>query len=288
MQGKICVITGANAGLGYQTALNLASRGATVIMVCRSVEKGEHARQVIIESTGNPEVHVEQTDLASQQQIRDLGDRLQGNYQVIDVLLNNAGLVRSQWSLTEDQIETVFAVNHLAPFLLTHKLLPLLKKAPEARVINVSSNNHFKSRMNFEDLSFQRNNYNGLKAYGQSKLANVLFTYELHRRIKRAGCPRITVNAVDPGLNNTNIGNKSTNWLYRLAWNFRKKQGMVPREGARTQIHLATSPELKGISGTFWQRSKMVPSSQASYRREDAERLWELSLEMCKLDGYYL
>jgi NAD(P)-dependent dehydrogenase (short-subunit alcohol dehydrogenase family) len=287
MQGKTCVITGANAGLGYETALNLASRGASVIMVCRSAEKGAQARQAIIASTGNQEVHVRQVDLASQQQIRDLGARMQSNNHAIDVLINNAGLVRSQWSLTEDRIETVFAVNHLAPFLLTHELLPFLKKAPEARVINVSSKNHFKSQINFEDL-FLKKNYNGLKAYGQSKLANVLFTYELDRQVKHAGYPHITINAVDPGLNNTNIGNKSTNWWYRMVWNFRKKQGMEPGEGARTQIHLATSPELEGISGTYWQRSKTVHSSQASYREEDAKRLWELSLEMCKLDGYFL
>lgn len=286
MQGKSCVITGANAGLGYETALNLASRGATVILVCRSAEKARQARQTIIESTGNSKVHVEVADLASQQQIQDLGARLQSNDQPIDVLINNAGLVRSHWSLTEDQVETVFAVNHLAPFLLTHRLLPLLKKAPEARVINVSSNNHFKARMNFEDL-FHQKNYHGMKAYGQSKLANVLFTYQLDRRIKQAGYPQITTNVLDPGLNNTNIGNKNTNWLYRQVWNFRKKQGMEPREGAQTQIHLATSSELKGVSGTFWRRSKAVLSSDASYREDDAKRLWELSLEMCNLDGYF-
>jgi len=286
MQGKTCIITGANAGLGYETALNLASRGATVILVCRAAEKAELARQNIIDSTGNKGVHFEIADLASQRQIRDLGARLQSKNKAIDVLINNAGLVRSQMSLTEDQIEMVFAVNHLAPFLLTRQLLPLLKNAPDARVVNVSSNNHFRARMNFKDL-FHQKDYNGLKAYGQSKLANLLFTYELSRRIKQANHPHITINALDPGLNNTNIGSKNTNWMYRLVWNFRKKQGMEPWKGAQTYVHLAASPELKGVSGTFWQRSKAVPSSDASYRKDDAKRLWELSLKMCKLDHYF-
>ncbi len=286
MQGKTCVITGANAGLGYQTALNLASRGATVILVCRSAEKAAQARQDIIDSTGNKKVYFELADLASQRQIRDLGARLQSKNKAIDVLINNAGLVRSQMSLTEDQIEMVFAVNHLAPFLLTHQLLPLLKKAPDARVVNVSSNNHFRARMNFEDL-FHQKNYHGLKAYGQSKLANLLFTYELDRRLKQANHPHITTNALDPGLNNTNIGSKNTNWMYRLVWHIRKKQGMEPREGAQTQVLLATSLELKGTSGTFWKRSKEVPSSDASYRKDHAKHLWELSLKMCNLNHYF-
>ena len=286
MQGKTCVITGANGGLGYETALNLASKEATVILVCRSEEKAGQACQDIINRTGNKGVYFELADLASQSQILDLGARLRSRYQAIDVLINNAGLIRSQMSLTEDQIETVFAVNHLAPFLLTYQLLPLLKNAPEARVINVSSRNHFRASMNFDDLFLQKN-YHGLKAYGQSKLANLLFTYELHRQIKQTNHPHITVNALDPGLNNTDIGSKDTNWLYRLVWNFRKKQGMDPREGAEIYVHLATSPELKGISGTYWQKSKAVRSSHASYRKEHAKRLWELSLRMCKLDHYF-
>ena len=286
MKGKTCVITGANSGLGYQTALGLASTGATVILVCRTAEKAEQARQEIIDSTGNNGVYFELADLASQRQIRDLGARLRSKYKTVDVLINNAGLVRSHMNLTEDHIEMVFAVNHLAPFLLTHLLLPLLKEARDPRVVNVSSNNHFTARMNFNDL-FHQKNYNGLKAYGQSKLANLLFTYELDRRIKHTNHPHITTNALDPGLNNTNIGSKNTNLLYRLAWNFRKKQGTEPREGARSYLHLATSPELKGKSGTFWQRAKVVRSSDASYREDDAKRLWELSLGMCKLDNYF-
>ena len=163
--------------------------------------------------------------------------------------------------------------------------MPLLKEAPEARIVNVSSANHYRAQMYFDDL-FQEKNFNGLRAYGQSKLANVLFTYELDRRLKGKDYHHISTNAIDPGLNNTSIGNKDANWLYRLAWSLRKRQGMSPEEGARTQIHVATSPEVKGVSGQFWQRSKPVRSSENSYRVADAERLWNISLNLCNIERY--
>ena len=285
MKGKTCVVTGANAGLGYETTLDLARKGAEVIMVCRSAEKAEKARQEIVKATGNLNIHVELADLSSQNQIRKLGGRLRSKDRPIDVLVNNAGLVLSERGLSEDQIELVLAVNHLGPFLLTHLLIPLLKKAPEARIVNVSSANHYRARMDFNDL-FQEKNFSGLRAYGQSKLANVLFTYELDRKLNQAKYHHISTNALDPGLNNTSIGNKGANWLYSLVWSLRKRQGMSPKEGAQTQIHLASSPDLKGVSGQFWQKSKPVRSSDLSYREADAGKLWNISLNLCNIERY--
>jgi NAD(P)-dependent dehydrogenase (short-subunit alcohol dehydrogenase family) len=286
MKGKTCVVTGANAGLGYETALELARQDAAVIMVCRSEGKAAIACKKIRDATGNKNVRVELADLSSQSQIRDLGDRLQRTGHPIDVLVNNAGLVLSERKMSEDQVEMVFAVNHLGPFLLTHLLLPQLTKAPEARIVNVSSANHYRAKIDFEDL-FNEKSFNGLRAYGQSKLANVLFTYELDRRLKKAEYHHIATNALDPGLNNTNIGNKDANWLYSLVWKLRKRQGMSPQEGAKTQIHLASSPVVRGISGLFWQRSKPVRSSKLSYREEDAKRLWKISLSLCNIESYF-
>ncbi len=286
MNGKICAITGANSGIGYETALALAQRGAELILICRTAEKGEAAREAIIAATQNKKVHLILCDLSIQAQIREASRQIVAQFPRLDVLLNNAAMLSSRRRESVDGYELQLAVNHLAPFLLTHCLLPVLNQAEAARILNVSSNNHYRAEIGLEDLQLQ-NEYHILKAYGRTKLANLLFTYELDRRLKEKGLNRIEVYALDPGFVNTDIGLKHTSWLHRLAWSFRKKGGLSPKEGAATQIYLATAPEVWGQSGTYWANQKPKPSSKASYERSDALELWVRSLEMCGLEHYF-
>jgi NAD(P)-dependent dehydrogenase (short-subunit alcohol dehydrogenase family) len=285
MKNKYCVITGANAGLGYASALALAKKGATVFLVCRSEERGRQAQHSIIEESDNDQIFLVQADLSSQKDLRKAAAQINAKTQQIDILINNAAMVSSQRGTTEDGIENQFAINHLGYFLLTHLLLPNLREAREARIVNVGSGNHFRGKIYFEDLHLE-NNYQPLRAYNQSKLANLLFTYELDRRLKAAGVRHVSVNCADPGLNNTQIGGKNTTWLHRLLWNIRRRQGQDPGEGAKCQIYLATAPEVSGVSGKYWYQSKAIPSSELSYNQQDAQRLWEISESLCQIEDY--
>lgn len=286
MTGKVCVVTGANAGLGFETAKALAEMGATVVMVCRSESKGRRAQQEIIESTDNQEVHLFLADLAIQQAIRTVSTAILSSFDKVDVLVNNAAAILSNFSRTVDGIETQFAVNHLGGFLLTHGLFPGFRRAEAARIINVSSGNHFRGSIHFDDIHLEHD-YQVLKAYNQSKLANVLFTYELDRRLTQQGISGITVNAVDPGTNNTDIGVKATNWFHALAWKIRRLVSVPASVGARTQIHLAASETVAGISGKYWYKSRPVPSAQQSNDTIIAERLWELSKRYCQVTHFF-
>lgn len=285
MQGKTCVVTGANAGLGLATATALAEKGARVIMVCRNPERGETARKLIAKAaTGEPpELLI--ADLASQRQIRELGKAIRQTAPVLDVLVNNAGVWYSDYSETEDGIETVFAVNHLAYVLLTHMLYPALREAEEGRIVNVSSDSHFKSSMHFDDLSL-RNNYHGLRSYGQSKIGNVMFTLALD---KRKQDPSILVNAVQPGLVNTDIGVKHTIWWHALAWKVRTGlfRSKTPAEGASTSIFLASSDEAAGQSGKYWDKCKAKPPSEEASDPDKMERLWKISLDLCGIEDFF-
>ena len=286
MKGKKCVVTGANTGIGFETSKALASKGAEVIMVCRNEAKGRQALAAIREATGNHQLQLITADLSSQRQIREMAFTIREQHPVIDVLVNNAGTWVSDHSLTEDGIETVFAVNHLAYFLLTHLLYPAFIGAADARVINVSSDSHFKGDMYFDDLNLTRN-YHGLRSYGQSKLANVLFTYEFDRRKPHA---HVSINAVQPGLVYTDIGLKNTNWVHALAWKVRRSlwRGVSPAEGAATSIYLASDPEISRESGKYWDKCQAKASSPDSYKEEDAGRLWEICERLCSIDDYFI
>jgi NAD(P)-dependent dehydrogenase (short-subunit alcohol dehydrogenase family) len=286
MQNKVCVITGANAGLGYETAKALAEKQAEVIMICRSRQKGEFARQQIINETGSEKVHLLTADLSSQQAIREAAGEINRNWEKVDVLVNNAATVRSRPSLTNDGVETQFAVNHLSYFLLTHALLDKLRAGKEARVVNVSSGNHTKGEIHFDDLNLMED-YHVLKAYNQTKLANVLFTYELDRRLRRSGIQNVNVHCINPGLNNTRIGEKSTNLFHALAWRLRAYMGSSPAEGAKCQVYVASAPELEGVSGKYWYRSEPIPSVKKSYDEKLAARLWDVSKSLCGIKDYF-
>ena len=283
MKGKVCLITGSSTGIGFETALALAKMGATVITIARNMEKVQQAVDDLISGSGNENIDGFDIDLSSQKYIRKRAGEIVRKYPVIDVLVNNAGTWYSRLTYTEDNIEMQFAVNHLAYFLFTHELLPALIKSEDPRIINVASDSHFHGKMHFNDINLTQK-YHGLRAYAQSKLANVLFTYEFERKKLVA---KLSVNCVQPGLVKTNIGLKHTISFHGLAWKIRRLSGVTPAEGAETSIFLASSDEVKGISGKYWDKMKIKKSSRGSLIKEDAARLWRLSERLCDIDDYF-
>src|SRR5690606_13020327 len=218
-----------------------------------------------------------------QKQIREVGEIIRLQHPRIDVLINNAAVWTSRCELTEDQIEKQFAVNHLAYFLLTHILYANIALSEDGRIINIGSDSHKYGRINFDDLNLQRS-YHGLKAYGQSKLANLMFTYHLHR-IKKE--PHVSVYCVQPGLVKTDIGVKHTSAFHALMWKLRRLGGVPPEKAAETAIYLAASPEAAGKSGLYWDKCKPKPSSARSRNEEEAARLWKMSEELCGIKSFF-
>jgi retinol dehydrogenase-12 len=278
MHGKVCLVTGATAGIGLATAHALAQKGAVVYIVGRSLDKCAATVYQIQTETGNQAVEYLLADLSSQEQIRVLAAQFQSQVQRLDVLVNNAGAFFLRRQQSVDGIEMTFALNHLSYFLLTNLLLDTLKASASARIINVSSNSHYGSRINFEDLQGQRR-YWGNAAYGQSKLANVLFTYELARRL---GDSQVTANALHPGFVATNIGSNN-GWLARLFLWFAHRKALTPEQGARTSVYLASSPQVAQVTGKFFVKCKQVESDPASYDQETARRVWVISAELTNL-----
>lgn len=278
IEGSTCVITGANTGIGKVAAMEMARMGARVVMVCRNRERGRQAMVEIIQESGSSSVDLLLADLSSQRQVRDVATRIAEEYPQVDVLLNNAGLYQRKRQETEDGLEMTFAVNHMAYFILTLELIDTLRSSAPARVINVASDAHRNTRLDFDDLQ-SANKYRGMKAYSRSKLANILFTYELARRLEGTG---ITANALHPGVVASDFG-RAGNGLLSLFWSLGKPFMKSPEEGARTSVYLATSPDVDGVTGGYYANEKPARSSRASLDTEAAERLWAESL---KLAGY--
>jgi len=283
MKDKICLVTGANSGIGFETAKSLCEKGATVILVCRSLEKANKAIDKIKMSIPGASALPAVADLASQADIRKLAAKIQADFPKLDVLINNAGSWFSEFERTEDGIERQWAINHLAPFLLTHLLLPLLKKSGDPRVITVSSDSHFHGKIHFDDVNL-RKNYHGLRAYAQSKLANVMFTMEFERR---KGHLRISSYAVQPGLVKTDIGVKHTISFHAFMWKLRRLGGVSPQKGAETSIYLASDKDAGTLSGDYWDKCHPKSPSKNAKNEGDAAKLWELSLKMCNIDDYF-
>jgi retinol dehydrogenase 12 len=277
MNGKTCIVTGATHGIGLVTALELARMGAAVVLVSRDPGLCEATAARIRQETGNQAVEYIPADLSSQAQIHRLAEAFLASHSRLDVLVNNAGAFFLRRMLSADGIEMTFALDHLNYFLLTHLLLDVLKASAPARIVNVASDSHRGARIDFDDLQAERK-YSGFKAYGQAKLANVLFTYELARRLEGSG---VTANALHPGFVATNIG-RNNGPLARLAMTLAHLKAISPEEGARTGLYLAASPEVEGVSGKYYTRGKPVPSDPASYDQETAQRLWKISSEMTK------
>jgi NAD(P)-dependent dehydrogenase (short-subunit alcohol dehydrogenase family) len=276
MQNKICMITGANSGIGKVTALELARMGGHIVMVCRNQKRGLIAQSEIISETNNSNVELMICDLSSQTSIRDLADAYTARFGKLNVLINNAGIMNGKRTETVDGLETVFAVNHLAPFLLTNLLLNSLKASASSRIITVSSGIHHRAFIDLEDLQSHKK-FSSMGSYGISKLANILFTYELHNRLQTSGVTNVTVNAVHPGFTRTNFA-KNVSFLYRVALALiHPFRGIPAEKGAETSIYLASSPEVKDISGKYFVRKQLAESSPLSYDRNLQKRLWAIS-----------
>lgn len=278
MQGKVCMVTGAASGIGAVTAQALAQQGASVILVDRSATKGVTVIDQIKRQTGNPALDFMRVDLSSQKEIHQLVQQFTSRHRRLDVLVNNAGAMFAERQESVDGIEMTFALNYLGYFLLTNLLLDMLKASAPARIINTSSRSHARVQINFDDLE-SRTAYKGLSAYAHSKLAIVLFTYALARRLEGTG---VTVNALHPGIVATNFAMKGggiTGLIVRLFRPF----FIGPEQGAQTGIYLATSPEVEGVTGKYFVKCKAVPSSPASYDTATANRLWQVSAQYTQL-----
>lgn len=277
-------MTGATSGIGLATATALMAAGWRVIIHGRSEEKCRAAiaaaRAAAVRTAGvqetEPDIAV--CDLGSLTEVRDLAGDIAQRFDSLDVLINNAGVFTARRRETADGFEMQFGVNHLAPFVLTQLLLPLLAKSPSGRVIAVSSGSHRSGRIHWKNLQLS-GLYSGLAAYGQSKLANVLFAFELQRRLSANS--RIESYALEPGLVNTEMGEKGTPGLISFVWSRRKRHGVTPEEGGATSVKLATDPEVAGEGGSYWAACRQCQSSRRSLSESDAARLWRVSAELC-------
>ncbi len=280
MVGKTVLLTGGSGGIGRATALGLAMMGAHLAITGRDHERTEDAAREIRAAGGHVDVFV--ADLSSQSEVRRLADEVLQRLPRIDVLVNNVGGYWNTRHVTADGLEHTFALNHLAPFLLTNLLLDRLKQSAAARVVTVSSGAQAMGRIDFDDLQGERS-YSGSRAYNQSKLANVLFTYELARRLKSAAVTSITANALHPGVVSTSFGAEDPAGIQRLIVPFMRPFMKTPAQGAATSIHLASAPDLKQVTGRFFANSKPTRSSERSYDESSAARLWQVSADLVGL-----
>lgn len=275
MDGKVCMVTGATSGIGQVTALELAKMGAIVVAMGRNPQKGVKTVEMIKRHSASETVAFLEADLSSQQSIRELVQTFTRQYDHLHVLVNNAGAVYGKRETSVDEIEMTFALDHLGPFLLTELLLPLLKSSAPARIVTVSSRVHATGHINFDDLQGEKH-YASFRAYGQAKLANVLFTYELARRLQGTG---VTANCVAPGIVATNFGanNGGPMAFFSRATHFIAR---TPEKGAETSIYLASSPLVEGVTGKYFFDRVEKKSSKESYDAAIAQQLWEVSTQM--------
>ena len=275
MAGKTVLITGGTGGIGKATAIGLATLGARVAITGRDRDRAQSAAADIQRESGNPEVEAYAADLSSQAEVRRLAAAVLDAYPRLDVLVNNVGGFWAHRHVTADGLEYTFAVNHLASFLLTDLLLDRLTRSAPARIVTVSSNAQAMGRIHFDDLQGEKN-YSGSRAYNQSKLAVVMFTYELSRRLHTT---TVTANALHPGVVHTAFSSEDPSALARTArplMRFMK----TPAQGAATSIHLASSPDVQGITGRYFANSKPKASNKSSYDTEAANRLWQVSADL--------
>jgi NAD(P)-dependent dehydrogenase (short-subunit alcohol dehydrogenase family) len=280
LRNKTCVVTGASGGIGLCAARELARLGADLVMVCRDGQRGEAALNEVVAASGNRNVELMLADLSSQEEIRRLARRIQSARRSIHVLLNNAGVFMLKRTLTMDGIETTFAVNHLAYFLLTNLLLDHIRASAPARIVNVASDAHRLRgvRLRFEDLQGERE-YRPMRIYGQSKLANILFTRELARRMEGT---RVTVNCLHPGMVATRLA--ANNGLIALVTlRLLKPFSLTPEQGAQTSVFLCASPQVEGVTGKYFAAEKERRPNRAAQDDEAARRLWDISARMTGL-----
>lgn len=279
MSGKRCLVTGATSGIGRMVALKLAEKGAGVVVASRNEKKCASTVEWIMESTGNSDVHYSVVDLSDQSDIHNFARDIHKRFKAIDVLINNAGSFFLTRRENAAGMEMTFALNHLGYFTTTLLLLDLIRSGAPARIVNVASATHRNAEMHFEDLQLEHG-YRPFDAYGQSKLANILFTHELARRLNPS---EVTVNALHPGFVATNIAgdNLLVGWLVAPLIRLVAKS---PEEGAETPVYLATSDEIEAVTGKYFVDGELMPSAPHSYDEAAERRLWELSLELTGLD----
>ena len=277
MKNRVCLITGASRGIGRETALALAEKGADLILVCRDRVRGEAVVAEAQAKKGGGSVELVIADLSSQDDIRRAAAEVRKKHDKIHVLINNAGVILMRREVTKDGFEGTFATNHLAYFLLTELLLDLVVAAAPSRIINVSSKVHYNATMNFDNLQGEKS-YGGPRAYGQSKLANILFTKALARRL--AG-KNVTVNALHPGVIASGFL-QNNGGFYKLLMKVARPFLMNEKDGAETTIYLATSPEVEGVTGKYFMKCKEARSNDESQDEAVQERLWKVSEELTR------
>ena len=279
---KTILISGANSGLGFEAAKQLAKQGNEIILLCRNKERGETAIADIKSYAGNDNIHLYTADLSSQKSIETVATQIKNDFDKLDVLLNNAGAVFNNFQLSKDGIEMTMANNHFNYFWLTYNLFDLLKNGTNARIVNVSSDSHYNAKnMDVDSFYQKKGNYFVLSAYEQSKLANVLFTYAL---AEKASPFNITVNALHPGFVYTPIGSKNGNAFLGMIWSAASKLfGLTAEKGASSHIYLASNGEVNNVSGKYFHNCKAKKSSEISYSKEVQNELWK---ESEKKSGY--
>jgi NAD(P)-dependent dehydrogenase (short-subunit alcohol dehydrogenase family) len=287
LSGRTCLITGVTQGIGLVTARRLSALGPRVILAARDAVRG-NALVEELKQAGNAQVELLVADLSSQRDIRELAKAVQATTDRLDVLVNNAGGMFNARNETVDGLERTFALNHLGYFLLTNELLPLLQRTAKtqghARIVNVASDAHRRGRINFEDLQAKQS-YSGFGVYCNSKLANVLFTYELARRLGKQGDANLTVNCLHPGFVDSGFGHNNSK-LFSLA--LKVVATLFARnaeDGAQTSVYLASSPDVTTTTGQYFSDSKVARSNKRSHSEEDARKLWEISEELTRAKG---
>lgn len=282
LKNKLCVVTGANSGIGKAAAIDFAARGAYVVMICRNEKRARKARKEITAQTGNPGVEVVLADFAWQYEIREAASRISSTFEQVDLLVNNAGTITSRREETMSGLEKTFAVNHLGPFLLTNLLLDRLRAAPEARVITVSSGAHRKGAELFDPENLQlETGFTPYGAYGLSKLCNLMFTHELARRTGGSG---LCAFSMHPGLVNTRL-TKEAGWLTRMAWTLARPFMRSPEQGADTIVWLATTDEADELNGRYFKDREMVQPDPIAFDDRRTEELWRISARLCDLEA---
>jgi NAD(P)-dependent dehydrogenase (short-subunit alcohol dehydrogenase family) len=282
MNGKVVLITGGNAGLGFETAIKIARMGATVVIVARDHTRGQEALTTIKARTGNSNVLLLVCDMASMASVRTLAENFSSQHARLDVLVNNAGSVSGAQRITPEGFEWTFAANYLGHFLLTNLLLPVLRKSAPVRIVNVSSVGHRQATIDFTNLHFEKGGYSIMNAYGRSKLAQILFTRELARRLQGSG---VTVNALHPGAVATGIWTKAVlPWYVRGPIAVAKALFMLtPEQAADRIVYLATSPDVEGQTGGYYEKNRLVEPAPAARDPGLAAQLWDESTKMVKL-----
>jgi NAD(P)-dependent dehydrogenase (short-subunit alcohol dehydrogenase family) len=273
LKGKSALVTGANSGIGLATARGLVARGAQVVLGCRNLHKAEEAREFILQKHPDASVDVMAMDLANIMNIKSAAEVLKRRFAKLDILINNAGVMSLKRQETRDGFELTFGVNHLGTFTLTQALLPLIKASPEGRVVTLSSALHYRGHMHWDDLQYRSRPYQGWEAYNQSKLANVLMTKALARRLQDS---QASAFALHPGVVATQLGRDYPAWLMNIAKIFM----VTPEKGAGCSLFVATEPGLRTLNGAYFEASREKKPAAEALSEENQERLWKLSEEL--------